>query len=161
MKNFSTCIILMFVIMFLVFRLIVAFMYEIGQDLGGIVPYNQQMEIILLFVVLVCILLIIKRKIIGALIYLVAYGMYFGTNLISGFSNLMKPGEGFVDITIYLNGFIALLGIALPIAVLFDLLLDKNRKSNPKDKKTDWFYKNKAYDRKLDERADKNNYRTM
>ena len=161
MKNFSTWILVMFVIMFWVFRMIVAFMYEIGQDLGGIVPYNQQMEIILLFVVLVCILLIIKRKIIGALIYLVSYGMYFGTNLISGFSNLINPGEGLADITIYINGFIALIGIALPIAVLFDLLLDKNRKSNPKDKKTDWFYKNEAYDRKLDDRADKNNYRTM
>ena len=42
-----------------------------------------------------------------------------------------------------------------------DLLLDKNRKENPKDKKTDWFYKNEEFDRKLDDRADKNNYRTM
>ena len=40
-------------------------------------------------------------------------------------------------------------------------LLDKNRKLNPKDKKTDWFYQNEEFDRKLDDRADKNNYRTM
>ena len=93
--------------------------------------------------------------------YLVAYGMYFGTNLVSTFENMANPGEGLVDITIYLNGFIALLGIALPIAVLLDLLLDKNRKAHPKDKKTDWFYKNEKFDRKLDERADKNNYRTL
>ena len=161
MKNFSTILLVMFVAMFWVFRLIVAFMYEIGQDLGGIVPYNQQMEIILLFVVLVCMILIVKRKIIGALIYLVAYGIYFGTNLISSFGTMANPGEGLIDVTIYLNGFIALVGIALPIAVLLDLLLDKNRKAHPKDEKTDWFYKNKDYDRKLDERADKNNYRTM
>ena len=44
---------------------------------------------------------------------------------------------------------------------IFDLLLDKNRKAHPKDKKTDWFYKNEQYDRKLDDRADKNNYRTL
>ena len=25
----------------------------------------------------------------------------------------------------------------------------------------DWFYKNEQYDRKLDDRADKNNYRTL
>ena len=161
MKNFSTILLVMFVAMFWVFRLIVAFMYEIGQDLGGIVPYNQQMEIILLFVVLVCMILIVKRKIIGALIYLVAYGIYFGTNLISSFGTMANPGEGLVDVTIYLNGFISLVGIALPIAVLLDLLLDKNRKAHPKDKKTDWFYTNKDYDRKLDERADKNNYRTL
>ena len=161
MKNFSTILLVMFVAMFWVFRLIVAFMYEIGQDLGGIVPYNQQMEIILLFVVLLCMILIVKRKIIGALIYLVAYGIYFGTNLISSFGTMANPGEGLIDVTIYLNGFIALVGIALPIAVLLDLLLDKNRKAHPKDEKTDWFYKNKDYDRKLDERADKNNYRTL
>ena len=51
--------------------------------------------------------------------------------------------------------------MVLAIAVLLDLLVDKNRKLNPKDKKTDWFYKNEEYDRKLDDRADKNNYRTL
>ena len=161
MKNFSTIILVMFVAMFWFFRMVVAFMYEIGQDLGGIVPYNQQMEIILLFVVLLCMILIVKRKMIGTLIYLVAYGIYFGTGLVSSFGAMANPGEGLIDVTIYLNGFISLVGIVLPIAVLLDLLLDKNRKAHPKDKKTDWFYKNEAYDRKLDERADKNNYRTM
>ena len=29
------------------------------------------------------------------------------------------------------------------------------------DKKTDWFYKNEQFDRKMDDRADKNNYRTL
>ena len=161
MKNFSTIILVMFVAMFWFFRMIVAFMHEIGQDLGGIVPYNQQMEIILLFVVLLCMILIVKRKMIGALIYLVAYGIYFGTGLVSSFGAMANPGEGLIDVTIYLNGFISLVGIVLPIAVLLDLLLDKNRKAHPKDKKTDWFYKNEQFDRKLDERADKNNYRTM
>lgn len=161
MKNFSTIILVMFMAMFWAFRLIVAFMHEIGQDLGGIVPFNQQMEIILLFVVLLCIILVVKRKMVGALIYLVAYGMYFGTDLITGITSLMNQNGGMIDITLYMNTFISLIGIALPIAILFDLLLDKNRKAHPKDKKTDWFYKNEAYDRKLDERADKNNYRTM
>lgn len=161
MKNFSTIILVMFMAMFWGFRLIVAFMHEIGQDLGGIVPFNQQMEIILLFVVLLCMILIVKRKLIGSLIYLLAYGMYFGTDLISAITNLMNQTGGMIDINLYMNTFISLIGIALPIAVLFDLLLDKNRKAHPKDKKTDWFYKNEAYDRKLDDRADKNNYRTM
>ena len=52
-------------------------------------------------------------------------------------------------------------GLILPIAAEFDVLLDKGRKLNPTDKKTDWFYKNEEYDRKLDDRADKNNYRTL
>ena len=56
---------------------------------------------------------------------------------------------------------ISLIGIILPLAVILDLLADKNRKAHPTDKKTDWFYKNEEYDRKLDDRADKNNYRTL
>ena len=161
MKKFSTILLVMFVAMFWVFRLIVAFTHEIGQDLGGIEPFNQQMEIILLFVVLIGLILIVKRKIVGALIYLVAYGLYFGTDLVSGITNLFNQGEGLIDIVLYMNVFISLLGVVLPIAVLFDLLLDKNRKAHPKDKKTDWFYANEKFDRQLDERADKNNYRTM
>ena len=59
------------------------------------------------------------------------------------------------------NMIFSMLGIIIALAVLIDLLLDKNRKANPKDKKTDWFYKNEQFDRELDDRADKNNYRTM
>ena len=163
MKNFSTWMLVMFMAMFWVLRIIIAFTYEMGGSFGGIEPFNQTMEIILLFVVLACMLLVVKRKMIGALIYLLAYGMYFGTSLITGITTLITASS---DITIsnagmYLNTFISLIGIAIPVAVLFDLLLDKNRKANPKDKKTDWFYKNEQFDRKMDERADKNNYRTL
>lgn len=164
MKNFSTWMLIMFMAMFWVFRIIVAFTYEMGIEFAGIVPLNAQMEIILLFVVLLCMILIVKRKIVGALIYLVAYGMYFGTNLITGVTALLDV-TATTDITSsignHLNLFISLIAIILPIATLFDLLLDKNRKANPKDNKTDWFYNNEQFDRKLDDRADKNNYRTL
>lgn len=161
MKNLSTWLLVMFVVMFWVFRIIIAFAYETNMNFGGIVPINQQLEIILLFVVLACIILIIKRKVIGALIYLVAYGMYFGTTLIDGVKTLINTSSEVTNPISYMNTFIALIGIILPVAVLLDLLLDKNRKANPKDGKTDWFYNNKDFDRNLDERADKNNYRTM
>lgn len=163
MKNFSTWMLVMFMAMFWILRIIVAVTYEMGGSLGGIEPFNQSMEIILLFVVLVCMLFIIKRKIIGALIYLLAYGMYFGTNLLTGITTLITATSGIntSSLGLYLNTFISLIGIAIPIAILFDLLLDKNRKANPKDKKTDWFYNNEQFDRKMDDRADKNNYRTM
>lgn len=163
MKNFSTIMLVMFMAMFWILRIVVAFTYEMGGSLGGIVPFNQSMEIVLLFVVLVCMLLIVKRKIIGALIYLLSYGMYFGTNLMTGITAMLNTtAEITVDsMGMYLTTFVSLIGIAIPVAVLFDLLLDKNRKANPKDKKTDWFYKNEQFDRKMDDRADKNNYRTM
>ena len=50
-------------------------------------------------------------------------------------------------------------GLILAFCVFFDLLVTKIRKRDPKDKKTDWFFKNEQYDRKYDERADKNQYR--
>ncbi len=163
MKNFSTWLIVMFMAMFWAFRIIVAVTYELGADFGGIEPLNQTLEIILLFVVLACMLLIIKRKMVGALIYLLGYGMYFGTNVMTGITTLITVNSdmNMSNAGMYLNTFIALIGIIIPVAVLFDLLLDKNRKANPKDKKTDWFYKNEQFDREMDDRADKNNYRTL
>lgn len=163
MKNFSSILLVMFMGMFWLFRIVVAFTYELGVDLGGIQPFNQTMEIILLFVVLLCMLLIIKRKMIGALIYLLAYGMYFGTNLLTGITTLATASSeiSLSSAGLYLNTIISLFGIIIPVAILLDLLLDKNRKAHPKDKKTDWFYNNEQFDREIDERADKNNYRTM
>lgn len=163
MKNFSTWMLVMFMAMFWVLRIIIAFTYELGSDFGGMQPFNQTMEIILLFVVLVCMILVVKRKIVGALIYLLAYGMYFGPNLITGITTIATANAdvSLSEVGLYMNTFISLIGIVIPVAILFDLLLDKNRKANPKDKKTDWFFKNEKFDRKLDDRADKNNYRTM
>ena len=157
MKNFSTWMLVMFMVMFWVFRVIVAVMPEFGTTLGGIAPLNQNLEIILSFVVLVCIVLIVRRKLIWALIYLLAYGMYFGVDVINNIQTVLNGAS----METALNVFISIIGIILPIAVLADLLLDKGRKANPKDKKTDWFYNNEQFDRKLDERSDKNNYRTL
>lgn len=161
MKKFSTWMIVMFIVMFWLLRIIIAVSGELNFDFAGLKPLNQQMEIILLFVVLVCLILIVKRKVIGGLIYLLSYGMYFGVDIISNATTLLTAVESNVDINLYMNLFISLIGAILPIVALLDLLMDKSRKNNPKDKKTDWFYDNEQFDRKLDERADKNNYRTM
>ena len=159
MKNFSTWLLACFMVMYWVFRIMVALMAQLNQDFF-ITPFNETMEIILLFVVLVCLVLVVKRKMAGALIYLLAYGMYFGSDVVTKVTALIEDASqlGLADYTALI---ISLIGIILPIAVLLDLLADKNRKAHPKDKKTDWFYKNEEYDRKLDERADKNNYRTL
>lgn len=159
MKNLSTWLLVMFMAMFWIFRIIVAVLYQLAVEFPFI-PLNMSMEIILLFVALVCMILIIKRKIVGALIYLLSYSMYFGVDLLSSITAILEVGEN-LDINIYTNAFVSFIGMIIPIAILFDLLLDKNRKNNPKDKKTDWFYNNEKFDRKMDERADKNNYRTL
>lgn len=161
MRNFSTWLLVMFMIMFWAFRAIVAVAAEFGMDFAGFHPLNNQMEIILLFVVLVCMILVVKRKLVGGLIYLLGYGMYFGVDLYNNVMTMLEAGEDVSMMSIYANSFASVLGMILAIAVLLDLLVDKGRKANPKDKKTDWFYKNEKFDRKLDDRADKNNYRTL
>ena len=159
MKNFSTWLLVCFMVMYWVFRIIVAIMAQLHQEFF-IAPFDLTIEIILLFVVLLCLVLVVKRKMAGALIYLLAYGMYFGSDVVTKMTAIFEDASQ-VGINDYTTLIISLIGIILPIAVLLDLLADKNRKAHPKDKKTDWFYKNEAYDRKLDERADKNNYRTL
>ena len=147
----------MFMGIFWIFRLIVAFTFSMGIDFG-IVPLNMNMEIVLLFITLICMLLVGKRKVTGAIIYLAIYGFYFGTDLYNGIISLTNGMSGMMN---YTSLFISFVGIALPLFVLFEMLFDKNRKEHPVDKETDWYYKNKDYDRKYDERADRNNYRTL
>ena len=157
MKNFSTWLLACFMVMFWAFRLVLAFATSMGYDMG-IVPLNMMVEIILLFVTILSILLVVKRKLIGGILYLVSYGAYFG---VDGFHRLMAIATESATWNDYTNLFISFIAMLIPICVVFDILIDKNRKAHPVDKKTDWFYKNEQYDRQLDERADKNNYRTM
>lgn len=112
-----------------------------------------------MFAFLVCVVLVVKRKLTGGLLYLALYGIYFGGDVTAKLNILSTNGS--LSMSENMGLMISILGIILPLAVLIDLLLDKNRKLNPKDKKTDWFYQNEEFDRKLDDRADKNNYRTM
>lgn len=161
MKKFSTWMLVMFIVMFWAFRVMIAISAELNWEMGVLKPLNTQVEIILLFVVLACLIFIVKRKLIGALVYLMAYGLYFGTDIVTNISVLINAVENGMNMNLYINLLMSLIGIILPIATLLDLLMDKARKANPKDKKTDWFYDNEQFDRKLDERADKNNYRTL
>lgn len=161
MKKFSTWMLVMFIVMFWAFRVMIAISAELNWEMGALKPLNTQVEIILLFVVLACLIFIVKRKLIGALVYLMAYGLYFGTDIVTNISVLINAVENGMNMNLYINLLMSLIGIILPIATLLDLLMDKARKANPKDKKTDWFYDNEQFDRKLDERADKNNYRTL
>ncbi|MCI9365858.1 MAG: hypothetical protein HFJ54_04620 [Clostridia bacterium] len=154
MKNLTTYLFVMFMIMFWVFRIIVAFCYNMGLEFITI-PMDLNFEIILLFLTFVAMILVIKRSMLGGIIYLIGYGLYFGTSIF----NTLTANGAVMDMMTYTDLLFSGIGILLPILVLFDLLLDKNRKAHPKDKKTDWFYKNKEYDRQLDERADKNQYR--
>lgn len=159
MKKFSTYLLVMFMIIFWIVRIIVTLEFEFGKDFMGMTPMNEMFEIVILFATILCLIFIVKRNLFGGLLYLTLHAIYYGGDITSKLA-IIARGDALTfneDVQLIFS----MLGIILALAVLMDLLLDKNRKLNPKDKKTDWFYKNEQYDRQLDERADKNNYRTM
>ena len=141
MKNFSSWLIAMFAFMFWGFRLLGTTLFSIGIEFM-FVPSNMTMEIALLFITFICICFMIKRKLLAAVIYLVAHFMYYGPAFASHFMQLI---DNTLDTTLYMGILFEFFALVLPIAALFDVLLDKNRKAHPTDKKTDWFYKDKKY----------------
>lgn len=155
MKKFSTWLILAMAVIYWILRIIATYTSMMGIDFM-IKPLDTNMEITLLFVALLSFVLIAKRTWLGTILYLVAYEGYFGVDIYKNFPNIMA---GSFSAEEYMNTFFSFIGVVLPLCVLFDLLLDKNRKAHPTDKKTDWFYKNQKFDRQLDERSDKNNYK--
>mgnify|MGYP005775863899 CR=1 FL=1 len=159
MQKLSSYLLVIFMIMYWVLRIIITLSAQLGGDFVGVVPINMTFEIILLFAFLLCVILVIKRKVIGATLYLALYGIYFGGDLTEKL-RIITSGET-LTMDQMACGFFSLIGIILALAVLIDLLFDKGRKIHPVDKKTDWFYKNEQFDRELDDRADKNNYRTL
>lgn len=159
MKKFSTYLLVMFMILFWILRIIITVMAQLGKDFMGIIPINETFEIILLFAFLLCAILVVKRKLLGALLYLTLHAIYFGGDITEKIG-ILSRGET-LTMGQATDLMFSIVGIILPLAVLIDLLLDRGRKEHPVDKKTDWFYKNEQFDRKLDDRADKNNYRTL
>lgn len=49
-------------------------------------------------------------------------------------------------------------GIVIPFLVFADIVIQKSR-FHSADRDTDWYYENEKYDRKFDERADRNQYK--
>lgn len=139
----------MLVAMFWIFRVVVAFTYSMGINFIA-VPMNLTIEIIVLFVTLFSFIFIIKRNAIGTLIYFVTYGLYFGTYIYES----IKYGKGY-----QFDLIISIIAIIISSLTLIDILLNKNRKSLLRNKESDWFYKNEQFDRKYDDRADKNQYK--
>ncbi len=139
-----------FMTMYWIFRLIVTAISYLQIEF----PFeciNTNAEILLLFLTLICIICVFKRVTVGGIIYFIAYCAYFGPDLFTRMKAGVAPdamGNVMVD-------FIA---IILAAAVVLNIIISKTRKVSNK-KGTDWFYQGKKYDRELDERADKNNYR--
>ena len=157
MRSFASYMIVTFMTMFWAFRIVVAVMAGMNNEFF-VTPLDNTIEIVLLFITLLCIALVIRRKMFGGVLYFASYIGYFGVDL---YQKAIKPllnGEG-LTVSGGFTTFISLLAVILAIVVLMDLLADRTKR--PADKKTEWFYTSKETDRQLDERADKNNYRTL
>lgn len=155
MKSLFSWLLTIFTVIFWIFRIIVAFTDTIGVNIG-IKPINYNMEIILLFVTLLSIVLIFNRKPLGGIIYFVSYALYFGSDLINNITAMINTK---LNMQILNSIFISAIAVILSFLTFIDVMFNRDRKGSVNDSKTRWFYKNKAYDRKLDDRADKNNYR--
>lgn len=158
MKNVSTWLLAIFMGLFTAFRAILTITNQQGSPLAGLVIENIAMEIALIFLTLLCLILVVKRKLLGAIIYTVSYGFYYGIGVLNTIYGVLVDGEA-MGLDSSLELLVSGIGVLLPLMVLFDMLADKSRKLHPVDKKTDWFYKNEQFDRKFDERADRNEYK--
>ena len=158
--SFGTILIIIFMVMFWMFRAIVALCTQFSIDFKGIVSYNLTFEIIISFITLICIILVIRRNLIGALAYFLMYGLYYGQHLFNSLISIV--GGETISIALSANLVCDLMATLLAIFCLFDVILDKNRKAHPKDEKTDWYFNNKDYDEELkkrDSRDDTNEYK--
>lgn len=144
----------LFAIIFWIIRVAVAFTASMNMDFF-LVPLNLHVEIILTFVTLISIILIFKKSMIGALIYLLSYWGYFGMYIY----NIFQKAEEIVMLD-YLNVAVSIIGVILPFIILIDIgFSQSSKKTTNKTKKTDWYYQNDKFDRQYDERADKNQYK--
>lgn len=137
---------------FWLFRLIVSLMFT--SDAGfAIVPLNVGVEIALLFVTFVCIVLIAKRKMIGAVAYLIAHCAYFGVDAYKTLEVITQEQGATSN---YITLMISVIAVIIPILAIMNIGISTEKSG---DGKTDWFYGTKDYDRNLDDRTDKNQYK--
>lgn len=154
MKTFANWMLLIFMFMYWALRVAVTYTYALGKEFIA-TPIDYTTEIVILFVTLICMILVAKRQIVGGFIYVVVYFAYFGVSLFKQIMPALKTGE--LNISAGMDAFLSAIALILSLLVFIDLLGDKTKR--PDDKKTEWFFKNKDYDRQIDERADKNNYK--
>lgn len=158
MKSVFSWLITALAVMFWIFRVIITIMATVKVDFI-IVPSDINIEIALLFFTIPCLILILKRNIIGGIVYLGLYGWYFGTELAKIIQNSLTNNVEILAMSVTIEAIVCIVALFIALLNLMDMVLLKYRKSENPSKKVDWFYKNENFDRKLDERTDKNNYR--
>ena len=142
---------------FWIFRVFVTLMYS-TQNSFPVEPFNMTFEVVVLFITFICIILIGKRKMIGAIVYLIAQVSYFGINAYNAISDITGGNTETVN---YIELLISIFAILLPVIAIMDIGLNTGKKNSVlfRNKRTEWFYGTKEYDRNMDDRADTNQYK--
>jgi len=142
-------------IMFWILRAVVSALFTSGVDFP-IQPLNITWEIAVVFLTIPAMIFVLKRNIIGAACYMAIYVSYFGTAIYNSVNNISDT----LNVSDTAELFFAIIGVVLPVLTFVDILLNKHRKSIlGSHKSTDWYYKDDKYERKFDDRADKNQYK--
>ena len=154
MKSTINYLVAMFMFMYWGFRVVVTYMYQTGREFIA-TPINVTSEIIILFITLICILLVCKRKMLGGIVYVLAYLGYFGVHLYQLCMPIINGGS--FSFNSSLDIFFSAVAVILSIVVLMDVSLSQIKPVE--NKQTSWFYDNKDFDIQHDSRDDRNNYR--
>lgn len=134
------------------FRVIVELAFSLSIDFP-VPPVDPTWEVVVLFATLPCLFLVVKRNLIGATLYVGMYVAFFGTRI----ADILSKGVGGGNA---LELIVLIVGVLISAISFIDILLNRDRSVGMGNKKTDWFYSNKDFDREFDERADRNQYRT-
>jgi len=157
MTNLFSYLITIFGVLFWFFRIVVAYFATTG-DSFICQPLNITLEIVVLFLTVPCFVLVFKRSLVGATFYAGIYAAYFGTALYNTINHFTLEEHG-IGMVSGVNMIAAIAGVVIPLLTFFDILFNKNRMSLSKDRDSEWYYKNEKYDREMDERADRNQYK--
>ena len=156
MNKFSSWLLLIFSILFWAFRVILTVIVETKGSWEGFIVFDHSKEIALLFISVISFMFISRRALVGGIVYIITYGYYFGGYILNNLILATMNGEQIEGI-VFQNTVVAIIAMILSVGTFVDLSLEKAGKK--KYSKTDWFFDDKNTDRKLDERADKNQYK--
>ncbi len=156
MKSIFSYLIVIIAVLYWIFRVVVSLMYSMSVEFIC-QPLNPTIEIVILFLTVPSIIFIIRRNIVAATLYFGMYAAYFGTILFNSLTTVSTETESlvFTDTTSIV---FSALGVIIPFLVWADVAIQKSR-FRPSDRNTDWYYENDKYNRKFDERADRNQYK--
>lgn len=156
MKSLFSYFITIIAVMYWGFRVVVSMMHSMGEEFFC-QPLDANIEVLILFLTIPSIIFIIRRNLIAATLYFGMYAAYFGTILYNSLTGMTEEA-GVLVMADATSIFITALGVIIPFLVFCDVFVQKTAVKT-KDTDTDWYYENEKYNRKFDERADKNQYK--